>query len=280
MRNELHKTMMRFVKSMMERINMSGLPTTPEYIQERMGVIYDFLAIARTPIHRDYRSDEIDEIPESEFPTRICNTVSRLCEVHASFYGRDEVGLEDMDFGRRIILDNIPTRRWQILKIMGSEWLTISIIARKSDMSTGAAKRVLDELISLKLVDRLPREEKTEEMDRRADSYKIADKWVKVVEELRGVIPGDSITELEDYSLLINKENIHNKNSPPQLNKLMYVEGEAPRTGKIERLTPDKKLLCAVCGADLAEHGYIEKNGKFYCAQPGCGYPPREKITT
>jgi len=36
------------------------------------------------------------------------------------------------------------------------------------------------------------------------------------------------------------------------------------------------RKLCAKCGADLAGHGTIEKGGKFYCARPGCGYPPRE----
>jgi len=41
--------------------------------------------------------------------------------------------------------------------------------------------------------------------------------------------------------------------------------------------TPTKApLICAICGADLEGHGYMEKNGKFYCAQPGCGYPKRE----
>jgi hypothetical protein len=34
--------------------------------------------------------------------------------------------------------------------------------------------------------------------------------------------------------------------------------------------------ICAVCGADLAGKGQVEKNGKHFCARPGCGYPPRE----
>lgn len=47
--------------------------------------------------------------------------------------------------------------------------------------------------------------------------------------------------------------------------------------------TPPKSketIVCAVCGADLIVNGKIVKghtrdNGKFYCAQPGCGYPKR-----
>ena len=35
--------------------------------------------------------------------------------------------------------------------------------------------------------------------------------------------------------------------------------------------------VCAVCGADLAGKGQVvEKNGKHFCARPGCGYPTRE----
>lgn len=33
---------------------------------------------------------------------------------------------------------------------------------------------------------------------------------------------------------------------------------------------------CAVCGADLTGKGQMERNGKYYCAQPGCGYPKRD----
>jgi hypothetical protein len=32
---------------------------------------------------------------------------------------------------------------------------------------------------------------------------------------------------------------------------------------------------CAVCGVDLEEKGRVERNGKIYCARPGCGYSER-----
>jgi len=40
--------------------------------------------------------------------------------------------------------------------------------------------------------------------------------------------------------------------------------------------TPTKRV-CAKCGADLTGHATVERGGKVYCAQPGCGYPEREK---
>ena len=35
-------------------------------------------------------------------------------------------------------------------------------------------------------------------------------------------------------------------------------------------------LVCANCGEDLTGKSKITKNGKIYCTQVGCGYPPRE----
>ena len=35
-------------------------------------------------------------------------------------------------------------------------------------------------------------------------------------------------------------------------------------------------LVCANCGEDLTGKSNVIKNGKIYCTQVGCGYPPRE----
>jgi len=36
-------------------------------------------------------------------------------------------------------------------------------------------------------------------------------------------------------------------------------------------------IVCAVCGANLAGKSRVERNGKTYCAMPGCGYPARRE---
>jgi hypothetical protein len=55
--------------------------------------------------------------------------------------------------------------------------------------------------------------------------------------------------------------------TPPQ------TMGPNPRR---DALSPTKSI-CAKCGANLTGHSSIEKNGKTYCAKPGCGYPARGK---
>jgi DNA repair photolyase len=216
MRVELHQVMMRFLTTHITKVEETGLPSTPETIQEEMGAFYDFLAIARTQIHHNYRTGEIDELPEPEYPTRIANTIGRLVEVHAFVYGRGEVNEEDMMFGRRVVLDNIPTVRWRILCALTPEWETISVIAKRADLSTGAIRYSLDELISLRLVDRLAREEKDGSMDRRSDSFRLVERWVPVVEKLETSIIREGVIDNKLYQI-IDKQNTVSSNSCLQL---------------------------------------------------------------
>lgn len=48
---------------------------------------------------------------------------------------------------------------------------------------------------------------------------------------------------------------------------------ELPTQGATQ--TPSLELRCAKCGADLTGCSTVESGGKLFCAQPGCGYPPR-----
>jgi hypothetical protein len=91
-----------------------------------------------------------------------------------------------------------------------------------ADISTGSAKRVLDELIALKIVERIAREEKTDG-DKRADSYKISDDWIESIldlrgEKLRGGFPRDSTTDIENNTIK-EKKNIFNRKVPPVISK-------------------------------------------------------------
>jgi len=55
-----------------------------------------------------------------------------------------------------------------------------------------------------------------------------------------------------------------------------YPRKNAPTPTKKK---PEEPIFCAVCAANLAGHGTVEKNGKIYCAKPGCGYPSRGRAT-
>ncbi len=230
MREELHATTKRFIASMIRAKDEKGLPSTPEDIQDEMGPLYDFLAMSRTTIHHDYRTGEIDELPEPEFPTRIANTIGRLCEVHALFYGREDVSDEDIAFGCRIIADNIPSMRWKVLNVLTTEWQTTPIIAKSADLPAGAAKYPLDELVALKLVEKFPREEKDRSMDRRTDSYKLSSEALESIEKLKTRIRGGCNTDSKQ-SKLINNQNISLSNPCPLFSHVDGEEGTSQKNG-------------------------------------------------
>jgi DNA-binding transcriptional ArsR family regulator len=196
MRLETHKAVMQLLESANIYVNETAPPgqywmlETPKERREELGGFYDFLALARTPLHRNYRG-EIDHIPEPEFPTRIANTISRLCEVHALVHGRDEANEEDVDFGARVVRDNIPTMRWQVLKAMRArtgekiddnekeDWMTTGEI-NADKMSVGSIRYALEELSVLGLVERLSREETKS----RYDSYRLTSSTLMQLDRL------------------------------------------------------------------------------------------------
>jgi hypothetical protein len=249
MRAELQEVTKRFIASMLQAKDENGLPSTPEDIQEEMGLLYDFLAIARTTLHHDYKTGDIDELPEPEFPTRIANTIGRLCEVHALFYGRDEVNNEDMAFGCRIISDNIPSMRWLVLRALTREWQHTAKISQVSSLPSRSAKYHLDELVTLGLAEKLLKDELENSMDHRFDYFKLSEMAANAIEKYDTRIRIEHKVE-EELSKLLDKQNISLSNpcviSPcGEGGSKQAKEGEddnpSPTLGKIDMPTPTRK---------------------------------------
>ena len=304
MRDELHDVAMRFITSMLKIKDEKGLPTTPDIIAEEMGELFDFLAIARTPIHHDYRTGDIDELPEPEFPTRITNTVGRLMEVHALMNGREEVDYIDMAFGCRIISDNIPSMRWKILKALTTEWQHAAKIAQVEDLTIGAVKYHVDELVALKLVKKLLKDEVDPSMDRRFDYYKLSEIAADAIEKYNTRVRGEGNSK-DELTKLIEINNISLSNpctvskeeqSKPQHSKPVVDEGEsAPssptlgphprkedpeiarlRAGHASYRVKHDKHTCSRCGKhDDIPYIMHDYNG-YYCEACRRGDTPQE----
>jgi hypothetical protein len=183
-RRELHEAMMCFIHTLVDRLDrepetLYELDTETEILDE-IGECCDFLALARTTIHHNYKGD-IDELPESEFPTRIFNTVTKLAMVHAFIHERVP-NEKDKAFAFRIICDNVPTIRLQVMKHVLTDWKTTPEIGQASGLSTESTKRVLDELTALGLCEKWSKYDKTAGVDAKAnaDSYKFVPYWYDV----------------------------------------------------------------------------------------------------
>jgi hypothetical protein len=299
MRAELHDVTMRFIASMLKVKEARGLPTTPDHIADEMGDLFDFLAIARTTIHHDYRTGDIDELPEPEFPTRIANTVGRLMEVHAMLHGREEVNENDTAFGCRIVSDNIPSMRWKVLNALTKEWQHSAKIAKDADLTIGAVKYHLDELVALKLVEKLLKDELGDKMDHRFDYFKLSEMAADAIEKYDTRISGEGNSK-DELTKLIEINNISLPNpcvispdkpeEPEHSNPLVDgSEGEKkeePKTvsqarkddpGLSQFKAAMAKRKCHLCGIvsphDLTWHFNGDKSG-YECASCQIYGPP------
>lgn len=299
MRQELHDVTMRFIASMLKVKDTKGLPTTPDHIAEEMGELFDFLAIARTPIHHDYRTGDIDELPEPEFPTRISNTIGRLMEVHALIHGREEVNAEDMAFGCRIISDNIPSMRWKILRALTTDWQHTAKIAQVEDLTIGAVKYHIDELVALKLVQKLLKDEVNSSMDRRFDYYKLSEMSADAIEKYKTRVRAEGNSQ-DELNKLIEIKNISLSNpclvspgnepeqppskpvldgdgepvSPPTIGPNPKAEDPGLAEFKKKIKARSDRRTCASCGQHFVNPLVVHGRGGYICESCRRSGPP------
>jgi hypothetical protein len=116
---------------------------------------YKFLAIVRTAVDHDY-SGNIENPPEPELPTRIAKSINRMIRIHAMIYGRTEVIQEDINFGLRIVYDNIPMKRLMVLESVCDEkhpvYKTVDISDRIK-LSLQTTRKIIGDLEALRIMD-------------------------------------------------------------------------------------------------------------------------------
>lgn len=189
-RAELQNAMLYFLDTCVNRLRTDGLPQISDAIEEEIGLMCDFLAWARHPVHHDFKG-EIDERPDPEFPTRLMNVIALLTQVHAFVYERDKVGADDLEFAKRIMADNIPSDRAALLMCISDEWLSTAKLSESLGKSTRATGMHLDELFSLTIVEKKSQETLKAEnngLDKRSNHYRISPEWQATVEKYNGVI--------------------------------------------------------------------------------------------
>jgi hypothetical protein len=149
MRAELKKAVQTFLAS------------TPKYVgvenpmQEKIASLADFTALARSPIHRDRFSREIDEVPCPEEGGRLARQLNNLIMSLALVRGRTTTNADDLALVRRVAEDCLPPARLRVLNAVRTAPSGISYAAIQS--ASGLAKggplsRVLEEFLALKIL--------------------------------------------------------------------------------------------------------------------------------
>lgn len=173
-RAELHNEMFGFICSEITRLNEQP----EEYRQlsdedaEKIGSWCDSLAVLRTHIARDRTGRPLSE-PEPEFPTRLMSSICKFTQVHAFIYRR-KPGLDDLNFARRLIYDNMPTLRLRVLPYLSTDKTTTVEVSEASRLGTDVVRYTLEDLVTLGVCNKTPRDSK-DEGDKRYDDYWLSD---------------------------------------------------------------------------------------------------------
>jgi hypothetical protein len=136
-------------------------PISPE-ISEGLCALAEFAAVARSPIHFDYRGD-IDYIPEPEGPARLVKQLALMSQALSLVRAEPETSLTTYVTACAVAQDTLPAQRRVILEaLLDPEHdgpATTTDVAQATKYPTSSARRYLQELTALRLVDRQPAEQ-------------------------------------------------------------------------------------------------------------------------
>jgi hypothetical protein len=150
-------------------------PELPPATGEALAALAEFSALARSPVFFDARG-EIDLIPEPEAPGRLAKQLALLA--HALGTVRSERAVEAHTYLTvfQVAQDTVPTQRRVVLEALLAPRLappTTTDVAEATRYPTNTARRYLQELAAVGLVDRLP--EGPGRADRWAGSERLQD---------------------------------------------------------------------------------------------------------
>ena len=134
----------------------------PAEISEGLCALAEFAAVARSPIHFDHRGD-IDYIPEPEGPARLVKQLALTTQALSLVRAEPEASLTTYVTACAVAQDTLPAQRRVVLEALldpeRSDGATTTAVAEATKYPTSTARRYLQELAALRLVDRQPAEQ-------------------------------------------------------------------------------------------------------------------------
>lgn len=161
MRQELRAAVTEFMGSL--TYPPIGQVVVPGAMVPRLAALATLAVRARSAIVRDGYRREITYIPAPEGPARLAKQLSTVLRGRAIIDGREQVTEDDFAEIVNIGFDSVPPERRQVVNalIEGGD-LTTTAIAKMTGYPTSPARRILEDLTAIGVVDRFPgREEGT-----------------------------------------------------------------------------------------------------------------------
>ncbi len=126
--------------------------TIPDPYEAALIALADFVAKARTPVHRD-RYRIVDKAPSIEGPGRLIKELHRLLIGLCAVHGVTEPGLPEMAIIAKVGLSCIDETRVRVLEVLSHAPACIAEVTRQVQLPRTTVKRVMEDLATLGILD-------------------------------------------------------------------------------------------------------------------------------
>lgn len=158
MRQELRAAMHTFVNQFLpERLKEVTVNINSDF-KRQLRLLVSFCAKARCHVQRNYRSREVEHLPEPEGPGRLIKQLTQMAVALTLVHGKTEMDETVYGLIARIGKDIIPPLRLKMLKSLYSErltstsWFSTREAGESSGVPTATARFILEELMMVGLV--------------------------------------------------------------------------------------------------------------------------------
>jgi hypothetical protein len=183
------RVLRQIVAEFLPTVNLRPPPMS-DAIKEAVASLAEFTALARSQVMFDARG-EIDYIPAPEGPGRLAKQLCLLAEALAAIRGGEHVAIDDYLTVTQVAQDTLPAQRRTMMEVLlGSERaaLTTTDVATATRYPTNTARRYLQELAAIRLVDRLS------EGAGLADRWEISSRLMGLLEAMRAPLAATAVT--------------------------------------------------------------------------------------
>lgn len=138
---------------------LKGLPVPdslpqPEGFEDRIAALADFVSLARSGVVRDGYSRDVVYIPEPEGPGRLSKQLATILASLAILRG-GTANEEDYALVYKLGIDCLPRQRERVFEVLNEtdQWTTTADVAEGSGYPTSSARRFLEDLRALEVLD-------------------------------------------------------------------------------------------------------------------------------
>lgn len=190
-RERIQEAFAEYVVDQVAKLPDGVLPHISDESSRALQLLADFSTIARTPVTRDRYSRDITFIHSPEMPVRVSEQFHTFAETLQFMYGGTLPRAMEEPLWK-IAFDSIPKIRHNLLLLMAEyEKITTKGAAIRLSFSTITARRALEDLNAVKIIDRVPGEGNK-------DYWRIKPEYRDLFETYANITPRDEILEVPD----------------------------------------------------------------------------------